>query len=201
MVGIKRIIAASILGISCGATRHQEPTTGAARRDDSRASAESKADMTGPAAPSMAKYKVVFWFDRTTWRSQTYDVRKGEYTAAVDEWVNRIEFDTFGFARPGHMATVREISLPENPAESFKERLAAAIRDELERTLRRGAVSPSPSWIYPLPISHASGPMAHVGPRARPARGPMPSPGASGVDPFTLPQPSPFPYPYPRPHP
>jgi hypothetical protein len=201
VVGIRWIIAALLLGISCGATPEQEPMAGAARRDDSRASAESKAAMTGAAAPSMAEYKIVFWFDGTTWRSQAYNLRKGEYTAAVDDWVNRIEFDAFGFARPGHMATVREISLPETPAESFKERLAAAIRDELERTLRGSAVPPRQSWAYPLPISHGSGPMDHVGPRARPARGPIPSPGASGVDPLTLPQPSPFPYPYARPHP
>jgi hypothetical protein len=182
VLGIKWIIAALIPGISCGVILEQKPAT-------------------ETVAPSMADYKVVFWFDGTTWRSQAYNVRRGEYTVAVDDWVKRIEFDAFGFARPGHMATVREISLPETPVESFKERLAAAIRDELERTLRGSRVPPRPSAAYPLSIIRAPGPIDHVGPRARPARGPMLSPGSSGVDPATLPQPSPFPYPYPRPHP
>ena len=200
MIGIRWIIATLLLGISGGATPRQEPTAGAARRDDSRASAESRAAIAGATAPSMAEYKVVFWFDGTTWRSQAYNVRKGEYTAAVEEWVNRVKFDAFGFARPGPMATIREISLPEAPAESFKERLAAAIRDELERTLRGGAL-PKHSWIYPLPVSHGSGTIDRDWPRARSVRVQMPSPGASGVDPLTLPQSSPFPYPYARPHP
>jgi hypothetical protein len=200
VVGIRWIIATLLLGISGGATPQQEPMAGAARRDDSRAPAESRAAIAGAAAPSMAEYKVVFWFDGTTWRSQAYNVRKGEYTAAVDNWVNRVKFDAFGFARPGHMATVREISLPEAPAGSFKERLAAAIRDELERTLRGGTL-PRHSWIYPFPISHGSGPIDNDRPRARSVLVPIPSPGASGVDPLTLPQSSPFPYPYARPHP
>jgi hypothetical protein len=182
VLGITWIIGAMIPGISSGAILEQKPA----------------ADTI---APSMANYKVVFWFDGTTWRSQAYDVRRGEYTVAVDNWVKRIEFDAFGFAHPGHMATVREISLPETPVETFKERLAAAIRDELERTLRGGAGAPRQSWTHPLSIGHPSGSMDHVGTRPRPTRGPTPSPGSSGVDPTTLPQPSPFPYPYPRPHP
>ena len=146
MVGIRWIIAALLLGVSGGAIPRQEPAAGAARREDSRASAESRAAVAGAAAPSMAEYKVVFWFDGTTWRSQAYNVRKGEYTAAVDEWVNRVKFDAFGFARPGPMATVREISLPEAPAESFKERLAAALPAEIERTPPRGGL-PHHTWI------------------------------------------------------
>src|SRR5947209_5262909 len=124
VVGITWIIATLLPGISGGPAPQQAPVAGAVGPDDSGASARSKAARTGATAPSMAEYKVVFWFDGTTWRSQAYNVRKGEYTEAVDDWVNRIEFDAFGFARPGKMATVREISLPEAPAESFKERLA-----------------------------------------------------------------------------
>jgi hypothetical protein len=197
------IIAAVILGGASGSDRAREAETKSPAADGPKPAGPKPPGQprevgSAVAAPSMAEYKVVFWFDGTTWRSQAYDLRKGEYTAAVDDWVKRIEFDAFGFVRPGPMATVRKISLPESPVESLRERLAGAIRDELERTLRGKPGPPGRRVASPVSIDNAPGPRGHLAPR-RPARGTMLTPGASRVGPFNPPRPLPSPYPFPYP--
>jgi hypothetical protein len=158
----------------------------------------------GSTAVGMARYKVVFWFDGASWQSRAYDVAHGEYTRAVDDWVKRTESDSFGFVRPGRMATIREISVPGLPAESRNQRLAAAIREELDRILRgRGDPTerPRPGRTNWGPESWPARSIERVTPRLRVPRRSMPAPGSSGIRPGISPNPSPFPYPYPRPHP
>ena len=70
---------------------------------------------------------MVFWFDGKAFRHQAYDVRKGQYTRAVDDWVNRIEFSPSGYVMPGTMATVREVYLKDEPGATEAEKLDAAI--------------------------------------------------------------------------
>jgi hypothetical protein len=79
-------------------------------------------------------YKVVFWFTNTGWRHQVYDVRKGQYTQAVDDWVNHLEFDESGFVRPGRLATVRQVYLTDETGASDSDKLASAIT-RLEKRL------------------------------------------------------------------
>src|SRR4051794_39025695 len=43
----------------------------------------------GRPTPAGPDFKVVFWFDGVTPRHQVYDVRKGQYTKAVEDWVRR----------------------------------------------------------------------------------------------------------------
>ena len=79
-------------------------------------------------------FKVVFWLDRQgAWRHQVYDVRKGQYTRAVADWVherNRIRYDASGFAHLGGLATVRQVFLDREPGMTEREKLLAAIRRE-----------------------------------------------------------------------
>lgn len=167
-------------------------------------SGNSKGPTSAKSSPTMAHFKVVFWFDGTSWKSQAYDLRRAEYTKAVEDWVNRAEFDSLGFARPGRMTIVREVALPESPVETQGQRLAAEIREELQRTLRgvdRAKRVSEFQETSPRPGDRPGGAMSFVRPRARPVKTPTRPPGWSGVRPGPLPMPSPFPYPYPRPHP
>lgn len=204
MSGTRLIIGLILLGVGCGPSHAQELAERPIGLDGSAASANPKSAGPRVETPSMARYKVVFWFDGTTWESQAYDLGRREYTNVVDEWVRRIDLDAHGFVRPGPMATVREICLPESPAGSLKERLAAACREELDRTLRaRGdlANKPRPSGANRDPDARLPGRINPEVPRARPAIGRATAPGSGGVPPGALARPFPFPYPYPRPHP
>ncbi len=73
------------------------------------------AEALGPGANSLdagasapAEFKVAYWFDRrdplNTFRFQAYDLRKGEYTAAVDEWLRRMKT-----SYPRYEAYVKEV--------------------------------------------------------------------------------------------
>jgi hypothetical protein len=161
-----------------------------------------------PAAAASAKparpepdYKVVFWFSRDDLKHQVYDVRKGQYTQAVDDWVNQQEFDASGYALPGRMATTRSVYLKNEPGTTEAEKLAAAIRREEARILGKGpATSP---YLRPPRFSFRA-------PERRTGRyevyrpvplGPLFAPWES-TPLFSAPEPLfPVPYPYPRPHP
>jgi hypothetical protein len=155
----------------------------------------------GQQAPTPAKpapdIRVVFWFDaRGALRHQAYDLRKGEYTKAVDDWVSAVRYDAHGYADPGPMATLRNVRLSEEAGATEPEKLASAIEREsraivgfdltrlrlsptlpnLEARTRRVAAKPIPSLV---PLGWQADP-GRLAPRQ-----------AS----------SPFPLPYPRPHP
>ncbi|WZO98456.1 hypothetical protein EP7_000035 [Isosphaeraceae bacterium EP7] len=150
-----------------------------------------------PARPA-PDFRVVFWFDaRGALRHQAYDLRKGEYTKAVDDWVSAVRYDAHGYAVPGPMATLRNVRLSEEPGANEPEKLAAAIVREgraITRGLDVSRLRPSTPLMPRTPERRVV---------ARPALPPLIS-TERYADPgrlAPLPAPFPFPVPYPRPHP
>ena len=183
------VVISSILGVGMALAPMQElaPTSKPAEPPGKN---EAK-----PAPSASHPYKVIYWFDGKTWKSQPYDVARGEFTKEVEQWITQTEFDAFGFARPGKMAILRNIELEDGPAETRKERLATAISLEFQRIQRNPSVARHSTAAVP-PV-RASKPATSP----QPLSGPRRSPGASGTDPSMVPSGSPFPSPYPRPHP
>lgn len=159
----------------------------------------------GPARPDAPDYRVVFWFAGSDWKHQVYDVRKGQYTRAVEDWVlaNRFEVDPSGYLLPGRMATVRDVVLKDQSGTTEQEKLDSAIQREQATIL--GAGQPATvhrTHRFALPEV----PSSRTGERARrPTPGPWEfrrPPGQGSAPLFGPPvSRSPFPYPYPRPHP
>jgi hypothetical protein len=155
--------------------------------------------------PRSPDFKVVFWYQNGLLKHQVYDVRKGQYTKAVDNWVHRVHYDPSGlYALPGPMAFVRDVFLEEEPGETESEKLANAIarieervsgRDRRalrDRAYIRGYAGPVPGYTVPMERERKFRPL--------PLSSTPSAPGSGG---FSLaPGPaSPFPYPYVRPHP
>jgi hypothetical protein len=88
-------------------------------------------------APTPPDFKVVFWLDGATLHHQAYDVRKGQYTPAVEDWLRqqRPRFDATGYAVEGRLATVRDVYLAREPGRTEPEKLEAAIARESRRVL------------------------------------------------------------------
>jgi hypothetical protein len=156
-----------------------------------------------PAGPD---FKVVFWFDGATLRHRVYDVREGQYTRAVEDWVHRHqqEIDEFGYASPGAMAIVRDISLEHEPGRTEREKLEAGVRrvSQTVYAVDRAALSRLVER-YAQDSQRTCGPK--IGGPRRPMR-PLPEVGPGRwEDRSYLDNPQPYafpvPYPYPRPHP
>jgi hypothetical protein len=170
-----------------------------------------------PARP--ADYAVVFWYARSdpmnSMRHQIYDVRKGQYTPAVVQWV-----ETLPAKYPAYAAYVKEVRLdPESPA-SEKKQLATVILQEYGEKggpyggyglrdaggLYGGAnlhslIRPGADFSRPVPDVRIG-----AGTYLR-GYGFVASPGANRIPGYLLSTspgtsaPMPFPYPYVRPHP
>lgn len=196
------MIGATLLGL--GLIVGLEPGAQAAAAKEAEPAVEGAVPPRTPEKARVPDFKVVFWFDRTGLRRQVYDVRKGQYTQAVDDWVNRVEYDASGFVLPGHLATVRPVFLDPASAKPESQQLAEAIARHEQRILGRGGSS-----------SASLGPVYRPVPRVttdRPARSRLDGRprlgGAASLRPDfgNLPANSPGPLfpqpvPYPRPHP
>jgi hypothetical protein len=146
-----------------------------------------------PAHSGAPDFKVVFWFTRNELKHQVYDVRKGQYTQAVDDWVHYVEHDASGFLIPGRMATVRNVYLRDLPGETEAEKLKAAIAQQELRILGTGTESVPLRTRVPALASPT--PLRGLEPIAIPPRRWLLSPSSGSTPPY------PMPLPYPRPHP
>lgn len=143
---------------------------------------------------SRTDLRIVFWYERArpldTFHYQVYDMRKGEYTAAVDRWLSSVARDYPGFA-----AYVREVSLARELGANDRLRTGSAILREflaLQAELG-GDIGPSAGGLtQPAPPG--------MRPASRPSQGLTSRPPA-GLDLSPAVNMSPFPFPYPRPHP
>ncbi len=125
-----------------------------------------------------------------TFKYQVYDVRKGEYTAAVDEWVAMMRRRF-----PGYVVRVRRIVLANEQGATESLKVGSVIHRELI-----GAAAMS-GIILGEPLQVGPGLSSPSRPAARSNHWPE-SPGAGGqtnINPVD--RGSPFPVPYPRPHP
>ena len=150
-----------------------------------------------PAARSdlaRADYVVVVWFRKDnpigTFEYEFYNVRAGEYTPAVDEWLGMMREK---FTR--YEVHVRPVDLSREQGATDKLKVGAVIRRELlVAAARSGVVVGAPMRIGPGPYASEQ-PASRLNPT-------MSMPGAGGASNLNLPGfTTPFPVPYPRPHP
>jgi hypothetical protein len=167
------------------------------------------AQVTAAAPASGPDYKIAFWYRRSDPLSsmlhQVYDLRHGQYTRAVDDWLA-----TMHRSHPDYDAYIKDLRIDPRAAESDRKQLATAI-------LREYADRVGPSEGYglrdALGLYGPGGLRGLIGPGVSPAPtrashyargyGFVDSPGASRSPSFLAPPgpASPFPYPYVRPHP
>lgn len=139
-------------------------------------------------------FVVLIWFRRddplATFQYQAYDVRRGEYTEAVDDWIALMRQKY-----PHYLVRVHRVNLDRERGATEQLKVGSVIyRELLMAAAESGVILGAPLQIGPEP--HA---VQH--PSARILTWPE-TPGAGGTTNINPPaNTSPFPVPYPRPHP
>lgn len=158
-----------------------------------------------------AEYKIAYWFAKRdpiqTFQHRVYDVRKGQYTPAVDQWLALV-----AKRYPGYEAYVRDLRL--EPGLPDRVQVSQAVTRELFVTASYYGGVPAELMMgagargraYPgTNLTIGSG--SQVGGSGfRMSLKPVPpvdgSPGSGAASPLVpAPYLFPVPYPYPRPHP
>ncbi|MHB1558847.1 MAG: hypothetical protein ACYC61_15450, partial [Isosphaeraceae bacterium] len=141
-----------------------------------------------------ADFVVLVWYRGDdaleTFKYQVYDVRKGEYTGAVDDWVAMMRRKF-----PGYVVRVRRVVLAKEQGATDSLKVGSVIHRELI-----GAAAMS-GIVLGEPLQAGPGLSSPSRPAARTELWSEP-PGAGGqtnINPVD--RGSPFPVPYPRPHP
>ncbi|MDG3007045.1 hypothetical protein [Paludisphaera mucosa] len=147
-----------------------------------------------------ADFQVVAWFRRdqpiATFQYQVYDVRKGDFTPAVEAWVGMMRREY-----PAYEVVVRAVDLAREQGPTEARKVGAVVHRELlaaaaaEGIFLGGAVS-ARSVVAREPLNVRLAPIG--GPRG-PYRDLQGSPAAFRQNP--APAGFPVPMPYPRPHP
>jgi hypothetical protein len=159
------------------------------------------APTTKPAlVPARSDFKVIIWFRRDqplqTFKYQVYDVRKGEYTPAVDTWLELMRTKYRGYE-----VTVRDVDLTREKGQTEALKVGSVIKRELMAVASLEGIfigegvsggltrSLTPWPGLPAPLGGASPAMTRA---LRPSR---------AIE-LNSPSPTfPVPMPYPRPHP
>jgi hypothetical protein len=187
----------------------------------SRAEAQATAAPPASADPAARPpdYKIAYWYRRSdplnTFRFRAYDLRKGQYTAAVDRWLQTMQAD-----HPDYAAYVKDLRLKPDSVEGEGKQIATAI---LQENIAQGGpnggtgvrdlygiyggglnrlLSPGLGPARPLPgrddgvslYSRGYGFIKSPGANRPPGFLASPYQGSQGI-------PGPFPFPYVRPHP
>jgi hypothetical protein len=153
-----------------------------------------------PSTSPRADYKVVIWYRRDrpldTFKYQIYDVRKGEYTPAVDAWLELMRS-----RYPAYHVSVRDVDLSREKGETESLKVGSVVMRELTAVAGfEGIVlgeRVEGRLSRPLvPRPRLSAPPGITGQTYSPGLGP---PRSSELNPpaYTYP----IPMPYPRPHP
>ena len=152
--------------------------------------------------PAHIDFKVITWFRRdqplATFKYQIYDVRKGEYTPAVDAWLELMRTK-----HPAYEVTVRNVDLAREKGQTEMLKVGSVIKRELAAVAGLEGVfvgegiasglSRLPTFTPGLGSSTARPGLFRPGPPGpRIDRSLYANPPSSGF---------PFPVPYPRPHP
>jgi hypothetical protein len=154
----------------------------------------------GPSSAARpADYRVVVWFrqDRPldTFNHQIYDVRKGEYSPAVNDWLNLMKTKF-----PAYVVTVRDVDLAREKGATEALKVGSVIRRELMAAAALEGVFLGDTGPGPLgrPPTGRSGLPASPSMIGRPL---LPGSPSGTID-LGPPRASfPVPVPYPRPHP
>jgi hypothetical protein len=142
--------------------------------------------------PGSVDFKVLVWYRRDdplgTFKYQVYDVRKGEYTRAVDEWIELVRNK-----HPDYILTVRNVDLRQLYGQTELLKVGSVIKNELLGAAAFAGIvlGTGPSITRVSPPSPA-----RSNPIFAPRLNPLGSSGANlGPNPYLFP----VPYPYPRP--
>ena len=163
------------------------------------AQAANPSSASGARQPAATKgdYKIAFWFRREkpleSFQYQAYDLRKGEYTREVDDWLAVMQSKF-----PGYVAFVRDVDLAHVKGETEPLKVGAIVQEELWAAAAREGIFLNPqaritSGRSQVPITRIERRFPLV---------PTQPLGSSGFTNLGPPEPSfPVPMPYPRPHP
>jgi hypothetical protein len=166
------------------------------------AQAPSKPAGANSTSSARIDFKVITWFRRdqplATFKYQIYDVRKGEYTPAVDAWLELMRTK-----HPAYEVTVRNVDLAREKGQTEMLKVGSVIKRELAAAAGLEGVfvgdgiatrlNRLPAFTPGLGSSTAPQGLFRPGPsRPRIDRSLYANPPSYGF---------PFPVPYPRPHP
>jgi hypothetical protein len=158
------------------------------------APAEAKGREQAVAVGTGPDVRIVFWYDRKrpleTFRHQVYDLRKHEYTPAVERWFKRMRE-----RYEGYDAYSRDIVVEREHGDTEKHKIGSAIVREF---LVVGSAYGYDFGGFAAGGSRGPGGVSSFHPT--PSR-PLPRVGTSPFIPVAPSVPFPVPYPYPRPHP
>jgi hypothetical protein len=153
-----------------------------------RAADAAGLDLTG------VDYVVLVWYRRVdalgTFQYQTYDARKGEYTAAVDQWIEQMRRKY-----PRYVVRVLPVDLDRERGATEQLKVGSVIHRELLMAAAESGV------VLGAPLRLGPGPSATRRPSSR-SEVWTETPGAGGSSDINPPgRFMPFPFPYVRPHP
>jgi hypothetical protein len=190
-----------------GSNEATESHHGAGRQQAKAQEVEGKKAATGSESSNTVRraarapdFKVLVWYRKNdplgTFKYEVYDVRKGEYTAAVETWVRNIEKNY-----PAYFVVARGVDLKQERGETEQLKVGSVIKRELMVAAAMsgvfvgggGSLSPGPG----LELNRTPATAPSVGSMNRPL-------GSAGIDRSYLNPPTtpfPVPVPYPRPHP
>ena len=168
--------------------------------------AAERPDAGPPPPPASSVYKLLIWYDRThpfdSFQSRAYNITRGQYTKAVDDWMALMHRDY-----PRYTIVVHELTVAGGDADG---KIAAAVEDEklalAKQILRKYGIGDE--WRRPGYRSGYMGIWAPPAAERRPGPTPFESPIPNRFPPLgsarMTPAPGylfPNPWPYPRPHP
>ena len=152
-----------------------------------------------PAADPVAKradFKVAVWYRKSdslgTFKYQVYDVRKGEYTAKVNEWAKDVQAKY-----PGYYVAVRDVDLTHEKGETEMLKVGSVIDRELTVAASFAGIDYRPGRRSDFtPFFGLRGGSTSTSAN----RAPVSIRSPSGNRDFLAPSPTPFPVPVPFPH-
>lgn len=161
------------------------------------------ADGEGEGAPAAkVDYKVVVWYRKSdpidTFEYQTYDMRKDEYTPAVDDWLELMRT-----RYPNYKVVVRDVDISRETGPTETRKVGSVVYRELLSAAAAQGVFVGQE-APPLKLPKLPQRPRFLSEPVLP-RGPFPGYGYSPILPMfyqnPLPAGFPVPMPYPRPHP
>ena len=184
----------------------------AAERQRRHSHAERGDEWVGPLHAEKADYKIIFWYNRSrpveTLQHEVYDVRKGQFTPAVEAWLRKVNVEY-----PAYMAYARDVDLARTPGATEPLKVGRVILDELDILVGAQGITPGALEAQGITAGAfgaqgiTAGAIRSASPFSNEPRGPgyvapLPFPGSRyrpmyGPPPYLFPTP----YPYPRPHP
>jgi hypothetical protein len=160
------------------------------------AAARSSSGPAGQRVAQHADFKVAVWYRKTdslgTFQYQIYDVRKGEFTAKVDEWAKDVQTKY-----PGYYVVVRDVDLTLEKGKTDLLKVGSVINRELTVAASLAGIVFSPGRSSESTPSFGLGAGLRSTTNNR-APGLIQSPSRDRD--YLKPSPTPFPVPVPYPH-